>query len=90
MARASKLILLGLVAAGAYYGYTRFLAPHGGQPGMPEGGAPPVEVAEVIAREVREWQDFSGRLAGKCFYLVTHGIQIFTRTVAWWALRGIF
>ncbi len=63
MSRASKLIILGLMAAGAYYGYSRFMAPHGGPGGMPEGGAAPVGVAEVIEREVQQWQEFSGRLA---------------------------
>lgn len=55
-------IIIGVIAiiviSGGYYAYRYFFAPHGG--GM-MGGAP-VSVAEVIEREVQQWQEFSGRL----------------------------
>lgn len=37
------------------------LMPQGG-PGWGGGGAPPVSVAQVVERNVREWHDFSGRI----------------------------
>lgn len=57
-----KILVIGAIVATGYYAYTHFFA-HGvpGGPGMP-GGAPPVGVAEVIERDVRQWREFSGRL----------------------------
>jgi multidrug efflux system membrane fusion protein len=56
----NKSIIVGiaLVCAG-YYAYTKFM-PNGG--GWAGGGAPPVSVAEVVGRNVRQWHEFSGRL----------------------------
>ena len=57
------LLLIVAVLGIAYYAYGHFM-PHGSSAG---GGAmsppPSVGVAEVIARGVRPWHEFSGRLA---------------------------
>lgn len=62
--RLTKIILLLLIAFGAYYGYKHFTqAGAGGEAGGPGGaGGPPVTVAEVISRKVELWNEFSGRL----------------------------
>jgi multidrug efflux system membrane fusion protein len=52
------LILAGLGLVG-YMAYTRLMPPGGWGP---PGGAPAVEVAEVIERKVRPWHEFTGRL----------------------------
>lgn len=49
-------IALAVVIAG-YYAYRAFL-PAGGM----AGGAPPVSVAKVLDRKVRQWHEFSGKL----------------------------
>jgi multidrug efflux system membrane fusion protein len=56
------LLALVVIAVG-YVLYTR-LAPHGAPGGGMEaqGGAPTVDVAPAIERDVRVWSDFSGRL----------------------------
>jgi multidrug efflux system membrane fusion protein len=56
-----KTILILVLLAALYYGYTHFLGHPGGPPGM-MGAAPPVSIAEVIARKVQLWGEFSGRL----------------------------
>lgn len=56
-------ILIAIVAV--LYIIYRIAVPHGAPQNTPqgmEGGAAPVSVAEVIQREVQEWQEFSGRL----------------------------
>lgn len=56
-----KSIIITIVVIGlAYYGYGRFFG-HGGGYGQ-MGGAMSVSVAEVIEREVRGWNEFSGKL----------------------------
>ncbi len=54
-----KILLAAVVLGGGYYAYTSFM-PHGG--GWAGGGAPPVSVATVVDRKVREWRGYSGRL----------------------------
>lgn len=54
-----KVLVLVVILAIGYFLYGRFI-PHGGQ--MPQGGAAPVSVAEVIGRDVQQWHEFSGRL----------------------------
>lgn len=54
-----KLAILAVVAGAGYYAYITFM-PQGG--GWGAGGPPPVSVAEVVNRKVRQWQEFSGRL----------------------------
>lgn len=56
--KTKKLLITGAVLWAAYYAYGMFM-PHGG---WGPGGPPPVSVAEVVARKVRSWQEFSGRL----------------------------
>ncbi len=57
------LAFLILVAAGGYGVYSMVSGGGGagGQAGM--GDAMPVEVAEVVAKDVREWREFTGRLS---------------------------
>lgn len=54
-----SIVITIAVIAGAYYAYSHFFA-HGGAEQI--GGAPPVSVAEVIEKEVRGWNEFSGKL----------------------------
>lgn len=54
-----KLIVIVVIILIGWYAYGH-LMPHGG--GMPQGGAAPVSVAEVIDRDVQLWHEFSGRL----------------------------
>lgn len=54
-----SIVITIAVVAGAYYAYTHFFG-HGA--GGQMGGAPPVSVAEVIEKEVRGWNEFSGKL----------------------------
>lgn len=54
-----NLAILAVLAGGGYYAYTTFM-PQGG--GWGPGGPPPVSVAEVVNRKVRQWHEFSGRL----------------------------
>lgn len=49
-----------LIVLAAYMLVTRLMPQGGG--GWGEGGAAPVSVAEVVERNIREWDDFSGRL----------------------------
>lgn len=53
-----KYVLLIAVGAAGYFAFTRFM-PHGGGFQMPPA---PVNVAEVIERDVQQWHAFSGRL----------------------------
>lgn len=53
-----RILVLAVVLAGAYYAYKTFMP----QGGWGPGGAPPVSVAEVVSRKIRQWQEFSGRL----------------------------
>ncbi len=55
-----KIVIVIAVAALGYYAYGHFFGQGGGYGQM--GGAPPVSVAEVIEREVRGWNEFSGKL----------------------------
>ncbi len=55
-----SIVIVIIVAVLGYYAYGRFLG-HGGGYGQ-MGGAPPVSVAEVIERDVRQWNEFSGKL----------------------------
>ncbi|MDX1975245.1 MAG: efflux RND transporter periplasmic adaptor subunit [Rickettsiales bacterium] len=59
MNRFAKLIVFVAIAGGLYYAYGHFIGQ--GDPSA-AGGAPPVGVAEVIERDVRQWKEFSGRL----------------------------
>ncbi len=54
------IITIIVIIAAAYYAYTHFLPSHGNGGDM--GGAPPVGVAEVIERDIRQWSEFSGKL----------------------------
>lgn len=54
-----SIVITIAVIAGAYYAYTHFFG-HGA--GGQMGGAPPVSVAEVTQKEVRGWNEFSGKL----------------------------
>ena len=54
-----SIVITIAVIAGAYYAYTHFF---GQGAGDQMGGAPPVSVAEVIEKEVRGWNEFSGKL----------------------------
>lgn len=51
-----------LIALAVVYILATRLMPQGGPDGWGGGGAPPVSVAAVIERPVREWHDFSGRI----------------------------
>ncbi len=53
------LIVIAALALG-YYAYGHFFGPGGGYGQM--GGAPPVSVAEVVENNVRQWNEFSGKL----------------------------
>lgn len=53
------ILVVAVVGAAGYYGWG-LIAGHGA--GGPAGGAPPVSVAEVIERDVQQWNEFSGRL----------------------------
>jgi|CXWL01.1.fsa_nt_gi multidrug efflux system membrane fusion protein len=55
----SIVVVIAVIVIG-YYAYGRFFG-HGGGYGQ-MGGAPPVSVAEVIERDVRQWNEFSGKL----------------------------
>lgn len=55
-----KLLFLAAIVVAAWFAYQRFM-PQGGWGGAPPG-APPVSVAEVIEKNVRQWHEFSGRL----------------------------
>ena len=55
-----KSVIIVICAAIAYYVYSHFFG-HGGGYGQ-MGGAPPVSVAEITEREVRQWNEFSGKL----------------------------
>ncbi len=55
-----KAVIIVICAAAAYYVYSHFFG-HGGGYGQ-MGGAPPVSVAEVVEREIRQWSEFSGKL----------------------------
>ncbi|TAH34221.1 MAG: efflux RND transporter periplasmic adaptor subunit [Alphaproteobacteria bacterium] len=65
MFRFKYLILLILIAVIGYFIYVRVMM-HGGagheMAGMPPNMAMPVSVAEVLERQVQEWNEFSGRL----------------------------
>ncbi len=54
------IITIIVIIAAAYYAYTHFLPSRGNNGDM--GGAPPVGVAEVIERDIRQWSEFSGKL----------------------------
>jgi len=54
-----SIVITIAVIVSAYYGYGYFFG-HGAGDQM--GGAPPVSVAEVIEKEVRGWNEFSGKL----------------------------
>ncbi|MBN9287882.1 MAG: efflux RND transporter periplasmic adaptor subunit [Gammaproteobacteria bacterium] len=56
----NKEVVAIFVVVGFSYGAYRFFAP-GGAHDMPHGGAP-VSVAEVLERDVQQWNEFSGRL----------------------------
>ncbi len=56
------LVFLILLAAGGYGVYSMVSGRGaGGQAGM--GGPMPVEVAEVVAKDIRQWREFTGRLS---------------------------
>jgi len=55
------IIVIAVIIAAVVYG-GHLLKPHGGAQGAGQGGAPTVDVAEVIERDVQEWNEFSGRL----------------------------
>lgn len=55
-----KLVVIIAAIAASYYAYTYFFSSNSGMGGA--GDAPPVGVAEVIEREVRQWNEFSGKL----------------------------
>ncbi len=60
----NKIIIAIVLLGVAYFAYQRFM-PHGGgnQPvAMMGGGAAPVSVAEVIVRNIQQWNEFSGKL----------------------------
>ncbi len=56
-----KLIALFTVIGISYFAYTK-LSTHGAPQGGHFGGAAPVSVAEVLVRNVQQWNEFSGRL----------------------------
>lgn len=57
---ATKPIVIGItLVCASYFAYTKLMS---GAGGWAAGGAPPVSVAEVLARNVRQWHEFSGRL----------------------------
>lgn len=64
MTRGVKFLLIAAIVAGAGFALKGRLMPHGGPPGGMDvhGGPAPVDVAEVISRDVRIWDEFSGRL----------------------------
>lgn len=59
-----KVIVILLIAVVVGYPlYQRLMSPAGMPPGMMAGGPPPVGVAAVIAREVQQGYEFTGRLS---------------------------
>ena len=58
MRKIIAILLIVAVIYGAYY----LISKAGSGGGMPQMGAMPVSVAKVIQREVRQWDEFSGRL----------------------------
>jgi len=57
-----KSLLVAVIIGGGYYGYTHFLGAGAGGDAGAGAGAPPVSVAEVKARKLQLWNDFSGKL----------------------------
>lgn len=55
------LVAAIIIAVVGGYAYKNFM-PHGGDMPLGMSGAAPVSVAEVLEREVQQWQEFSGRL----------------------------
>lgn len=55
-----SIVIAIIIAILGYYAYGRFFGNGGGYGQM--GGAPPVSIAEVIERDVRQWNEFSGKL----------------------------
>ena len=53
---ASVIIIVGV----AYYAYSHFFSGQGQQ--AMQNGAPPVSVAEVVGKNIRRWNSYSGRL----------------------------
>ena len=58
LSKKSVIITVAVLVIG-YYGYGKFMPQGGGGWG---GGAPPVSVAKVVDRKIRQWHEFSGRL----------------------------
>jgi len=57
-----KIILIVVIAVILYAGYRYFHSTSSPDAAMQMGGAAPVSVAKVVAKNVNEWQEFSGRL----------------------------
>lgn len=59
--KSKKFIIIAIIAAVVVFNIYKRL-PHGGG-AMPQmGGAAPVSIAEVVQKDVQEWNEFSGRL----------------------------
>jgi membrane fusion protein, multidrug efflux system len=60
--KSSFPVLLGLAAIGVFLLYSNAGHSRAKPPGAAQAALPEVQVAEVIHRPLREWQEFSGRL----------------------------
>jgi len=58
-----KSLFAAVIIGGGYYAYGHFFGAGAGAGGAMAGmGAPPVSVAEVVAKKTKIWRDFSGKL----------------------------